>query len=77
MSQTGRQYSRTENNLPQTIAVSASVEELNMDDDKAYRIIFNTVNGKEVSFLDEIKPVENGRAEFIVEEADLYAYAPA
>lgn len=76
MSQTGRQYSRTENNLPQTIAVSASVEELNMDDDKAYRIIFNTVNGKEVSFLDEIKPVENGRAEFIVEEADLYAYGP-
>jgi hypothetical protein len=76
MSQTGRRYSKPDNNLPQTIAVSASVEEMVKDDERAYRIVFNTANGKEVSLFDEIKPVENGRAEFIVEEDDLYAYNP-
>ncbi|HZJ57225.1 MAG TPA: hypothetical protein VFD89_03185, partial [Clostridia bacterium] len=75
MSQTGRRFPGT-NNLPQTIAVSTSVEQITKDDEKAYRIVFNTVNGKEISFLNDIKAVENGRAEFIIDEAGLYGYSP-
>ena len=63
-------------NIPQLIAVSSSVEEITKDDEKAYKIVFNTVNGKEVSFLGDIKDVENGRAEFVVQEALLYTYNP-
>ena len=42
-------------NIPQLIAVSSSVEEITKDDEKAYKIVFNTVNGKEVSFWGILK----------------------
>jgi len=63
-------------NMGQSIAVSSSVEETTIQDKKAYRIVFNTVNGTEISFLGEVLEVENGRTEFIVEESLLYSYNP-
>ena len=63
-------------NTGQSIAVSSSIEETTIQDKKAYRIVFNTVNGKEISFLGEVLEVENGRAEFIVDESVLYSYNP-
>ena len=71
----GNRVSHTPN-VGQSIAVSSSVEETTLDDKKAYRIVFNTVNGEEISFLGEVLEVENGRAEFIVEESKLYSYSP-
>ena len=62
--------------LSQSIAVSSSIEETTKDGEKAYRIVFNTVNGKEISFMGDAIGVENGRAEFIIEDALLYTYSP-
>ncbi|NLY61359.1 MAG: hypothetical protein GX054_07645 [Clostridiales bacterium] len=63
-------------NIGQSIAVSSAVEETTIQGKKAYRIVFNTVNGQEVSFLGDVLEVDNGRAEFIVEEGLLYSYDP-
>lgn len=71
----GRQTNQN-TNVSKSIAVSWSVEETTKDDEKAYRVVFNTVNGKEVNFLGQSAIVENGRAEFIVTERQLYSYFP-
>lgn len=63
-------------NPSQSIAVSSSIEEITDDGEKAYRVIFNTVNGKEISFLGNTLRVENGRAELVIKETLLYAYNP-
>lgn len=62
--------------LSQSIAVSYSVKEMTKDGEKAYRVVFNTVNGKEITFAGNSLDVVNGRADFIVEEELLYSYSP-
>lgn len=67
---------RGQTKVSQTIAVSSSVEETTKDGEKAYKVIFNTVNGREINFLDDTKEVNNGRGEFIVKDTLLYSHSP-
>ncbi|HZJ82318.1 MAG TPA: hypothetical protein VFD57_00765, partial [Clostridia bacterium] len=70
------QRTRKPTNASQVITVSTSVEETTLDGEKAYRVIFNTVNGKEINFLGDALEVENGRGEFIAKDTLLYSQNP-